>query len=651
MRKFLAILISALPAFVATLIYGYSVRLPLYLDDGILYTNIRDYGANGVPLLRFWGGSTSFQYYRPMVFSIFEVNYALEGHLNAFMLHLLNLLLFVLAVCAVSAIARRMTRRPAVGLIAGSIVALFPFNFNAVLWVASLFHVVMLTALVVALCCALMWLDKRRGVLPLIVCWLSAFVGMFSHENGVILVPLLLALAFIVYGWRSWLTRRMLILVLPLIALTVVYLFLWFTLPRPAASLRLVDLGMIPGSLAVAVQGLIYPIASLWRRLTMTDARTVPLLAVSGVVVVAMIVLAGKRYILHLFYGVGWYLLASLPTLLFLETGYFRGSPRLLLLSSVGAGLFWAIALYGAWTNRQRILRYVGRVTGVLLIVGFVAVGVLYAGARKMEALKQADYMWYMVEHLPVHQEGGVLLVNSPAFLASLDANRLFLTTSEAVMFMEGSYTNYAQEIQAMTGIGMPAVSGLVSDVVFVPPPSYVFAPYWTEVPENVTARLLNFPHIYVTRFDGDNFAPIYVGGAGMAGLDTPIARFPDVGITLTEASASWDGAEVILRTRWQVDAPVDAQPVISLYCDETLVTQSTFAVWGGTYPFSVWQAGEIQTDLRPIEWTQARECLRATVGLTQNGEAVTVETPEGEAIEGDAVPMTVQQDVLALTP
>ncbi|MFN8374312.1 MAG: hypothetical protein U0694_15720, partial [Anaerolineae bacterium] len=452
MRKFLAIFTSALPALLATLIYGYSVRLPLYLDDGILYAMIRDYGANGVPLLRFWGGSPSFQYYRPMVFSLLELNYALEGHLNAFMLHLLNLLLFVLAVCAVSAIARRITRRPAAGLIAGSFVALFPFNFNAVLWVASLFHVVMLTALVVALCCALMWLDRRRGLLPLIVCWLAAFVGMFSHENGVMLVPLLLALALVVYGWRSWFTRRMALLALPLLALTGVYLLLWFKLPRPAAPLQLVSMGMIPGSLAVALQGLIYPVAALVRRLTLSDARTLPLIALAGGVVVVALVLAGRRYILPLLYGVGWYLLAALPTLLFLQTDYFKGSPRLLLLSSAGAGVFWGAAVYGAWVHQQRWLRYAGRTAGVLLLVGVLLVGGFYAAARKMEALKQADYMWYMVEHLPAHQEGGVVLVNPPAFLAALDRDRWFLTTSEAVMFMEGSYTNFALEVEAMTG-------------------------------------------------------------------------------------------------------------------------------------------------------------------------------------------------------
>ncbi|MFN8372715.1 MAG: hypothetical protein U0694_07540 [Anaerolineae bacterium] len=83
MRKFLAIFTGALPAHWRRL--QPALRLPLYLDDGILCAMIRDYSANGVPLLRFWGGSPSFQYYRPMVFSLLELNYALEGHLNAFM--------------------------------------------------------------------------------------------------------------------------------------------------------------------------------------------------------------------------------------------------------------------------------------------------------------------------------------------------------------------------------------------------------------------------------------------------------------------------------------------------------------------------------------------------------------------------------------
>ncbi|MFN8372717.1 MAG: hypothetical protein U0694_07550 [Anaerolineae bacterium] len=92
-----------------------------------------------------------------------------------------------------------------------------------------------------------------------------------------------------------------------------------------------------------------------------------------------------------------------------------------------------------------------------------------------------------------------------------------------------------------------------------MPPPSYVFAPYWTEVTDDFTTRLLNFQHIYVTRFDSDNFVPMYVGGPGMEGSDTPITRFDDAGIALTKPAPH--GTEAMWWcARWLVETPNAAQ-------------------------------------------------------------------------------------------
>ena len=59
-RRFWSYLLFALPLVLALLLYGYSVRLPFFLDDGLLFSMIKDYGPNGVPGLRFWGGAASF---------------------------------------------------------------------------------------------------------------------------------------------------------------------------------------------------------------------------------------------------------------------------------------------------------------------------------------------------------------------------------------------------------------------------------------------------------------------------------------------------------------------------------------------------------------------------------------------------------------
>ncbi|MFN8372716.1 MAG: hypothetical protein U0694_07545 [Anaerolineae bacterium] len=227
----------------------------------------------------------------------------------------------------------------------------------------------------------LMWLDRRRGLLPLIVCWLAAFVGMFSHENGVMLVPLL-QLALVVYGWRSWFTRRMALLALPLLALTGVYLLLCFKLPSCRAAATGVD-GHDSHSLAVALQGLIYPVAALVRRLTLSDAHTAADCA-GGRRGRGRLGLAGRRYILPLLCGVGWYLLAALPTLLFLQTDCFKVRRVCCCCRRRGRACSAGAAVYGAWVHQQRWLRYAGRTAGVLLLLNRCAAGrrLLRGGAR-----------------------------------------------------------------------------------------------------------------------------------------------------------------------------------------------------------------------------------------------------------------------------
>ena len=202
------ILLAALASMlVAAVLYSYSLRLPLFLDDGLLYAMIRDYGPEGVPGLRFWGGSLSYQYFRPLGFTVLELSYDSLGYFNPLPLHAFNFSMLVIACGALAAFVGRVTGKAWVGLLAGVLLAVYPFNFRSTTWVASLFHVMGLAGMSVALLASLRWMDRRRAGALLLALGAGAF-AIFSQESTIILLPLLAALLLIVYGRAALRSRH-----------------------------------------------------------------------------------------------------------------------------------------------------------------------------------------------------------------------------------------------------------------------------------------------------------------------------------------------------------------------------------------------------------------------------------------------------------
>jgi hypothetical protein len=639
------------PLLLATALYGYSLRLPLFLDDGLLYLMIRDYGPEGVAPLRFWGGSATYHYYRPLGFTILELDYGADTRLDPFTLHTFNLLTFVFATAAVSALAARLGRSRWVGLIAGCAFALYPFSFRAVTWVAALFHVMVADYMAAALVCALRWLDTRstlsnagevrRGPLvDLLLAWGFAFAALFSAESAVLLPPLIVLALWAAYGWGVFRWRRAWLLMGPILALTTVFAYLFLALPRPAAGPLTLRWESLPASLAVIGQGLVYPLATIVRRLTLADAQTLPLLALIAGGMALGLWLSGRSWRGALV-GLAWFAWAALPPALLLPTDYVKGSVHVMHLAAVGAALFWGNALAaqaqrGAGAKQRRsgvkMLRW-----GVVavLIGGGVVVSGAYLTARRAEALRQSDYLWRLMA-LVEADPSGTAVINAPAFLSAYDRDRLLLTTSEATMFAEGSYTNHADQLRAMWGREVPGIAGFLHPPGILPPSAYTFAPYWTETPADLPTRLRDFRQIIATYFEGDHFYPAYVGGAGLPGPDAPIARFPAVGLSLTVLQVAVADQAVTVESRWAADGPVAAIPLYQVWCGDALIGESRHGAWGGALPFEVWRPGEIQTDSRPIHppYPFTADCVRVSVSLLTDGGLV-------EGVDASGAPLT----------
>src|SRR5579859_2355773 len=133
------ILLKVLPLMVAMLLYGYTIRLPFFLDDGpmldILYR---------IPFWQVWGGFIGYQYYRPVPMTLWKLSWIVfGGRYDPAFLHLLNVLCFGLAGVVIGLLARRFAPpafRKQVSFIAGIAFVVFPLSYQAIILVNAIFH-------------------------------------------------------------------------------------------------------------------------------------------------------------------------------------------------------------------------------------------------------------------------------------------------------------------------------------------------------------------------------------------------------------------------------------------------------------------------------------------------------------------------------
>ncbi len=508
MRRYLPALI---PPLLALILFSYTLDLPPFLDDGNLHLMIHDFQNVGTHGLRFWAGSASYQYYRPMGFTLMELAYGADGKWDTFGLHLFNVLIYALTAAGIGALTQRLTRSHWAGVIGGCAFVLYPYTPRSVTWIAANFHLMVAAGVTFTLIFSLMWLDRRRGIIPLLGACFATFFALFSQELGILAAPLTLILAVAVYGWRVILTRRLWMLLVPLGVLTLVFLYQYVTVPRPAAGPLTLYFGQSLDSLAVMSQGMAYPFFTVIRRFVTDNAQTLPMLALSAGVVALGIFMAGKRWRAALF-GAAAFGILALPVIVLTPTDYVKGSPHVMTTAAIGMGIFWGAALWGGLSSQRRWMRG----AAIVIMVGGVFVSLMYGAARKRETLLQSDFMYTLLE-MTQDDPQGVILINPPSFLGAYPENRWMLTGSEATMMMEGTYANYNLIFGAMTGREFPRYRSFIYQPGFRRPLTLEYAPMATRAPGQFEEKVTEAKTLIVVVIEGDTFTPIK-----MTGVDWP---------------------------------------------------------------------------------------------------------------------------------
>ncbi len=217
----------------------------------------------------------------------------------------------------------------------------FPFSYEAVAYVASLTHPLLLFWLLLTI---LLYQQARRvkaraGRKYDIAAFITLLLGLFTHENGLFIPMALIGIEWLErppHDLRDALRRPF----LPFVGAAALFFVLWLLIPKNSdqglASLETLTNNAIP-----FLQSLVYPLLPF---LSLTSSNTMAL-AIMGVAVIALLfataaVAGAKRLWL---FSLVWFGLSILPALLFLSSDYLYGSPRLHYLPAAGIALLLAL--------------------------------------------------------------------------------------------------------------------------------------------------------------------------------------------------------------------------------------------------------------------------------------------------------------------
>ncbi len=389
----------------------------------------------GRTLLDFFAGSADYGYYRPVVFAVLRLTELLFGNdtfpHNPVADHALLLLLHAANAVLLWALVRRVSRDELFALSAALIFAFVPFSYEAVAYVASLTHPLVVFWVLLAL-----WLYGRRsgigdwetgrvetgrvntGYWPLLTVLALTCLALLTHENGLFVLPALVGVDWLLRPSDSWQRRvgRLWPFAVPVVSFVVV----WLLVPKGSEQ-GLNGLADAGRNVVPFLQTLVYPLLPIVR----LDAGDVGLLVVLAAVVVGGLGgLAWRAGVWRVWvFALGWFALSSLPALLFLGPAYVYGSPRLSYLPSVAAAMLWALpvlAVARAFADRRQAARLL---LSALYLAAVLLPPLPFIRCQLDFYAATTRFAWGMAEaagDAPMGRD--VVFVNAPFFFSSTAA-------------------------------------------------------------------------------------------------------------------------------------------------------------------------------------------------------------------------------------
>lgn len=494
-----------IPVVVAVLLYWPSLQLPFFSDDIIHLRGVTtvdsEYILTHADLGRYYANN----YYRPVVNLILRVQHVAGITPNATLWHGIMIFTHALNTLLVGLLLKHLRTSSFVQFTTILIFAVFPFNYQVVVWVLAWFHSLALLAILVTCVAALRYLEDSRRYGMLVLAILAGCIAPFIHENGIfaagmlllilvcvpqkhpmkalrVLVPSGLA-AGVYFYLRAEITNDALPIHLP----SLLYLLPFLTVMphRPIYATQeiriklphqrwLYGVGAVVlvamGALIILnlrgkgiwtayhlktayfVQGMSFPLQFLTRYAPLSPERQVWLggvlfgwawLAVFGLT-------ENQRRLLVL--GMGWFGLTCILPILKLNDGYTLSSPRLFYVGAPAIALTFALLL-------EHVRGY-NRFVSLILLAGIVFISVDYVQERQGLHLQLDAAYDDLLRELPTDENAHILIANAPRWMAS-DDNPFPLDTMGAVFVPD--YFPFEEYLRVNTGQNYAHVT-LVTD-------------------------------------------------------------------------------------------------------------------------------------------------------------------------------------------
>ncbi len=606
-------------------IYSNALILPFFFDDLIILPYLSE--SSFAQLLT---TPAIFPYYRPVLPIIWKFSYLVLGEYNAILLHGINLFLHAINAFLSAYFANLLLRaqnhpwqtRTLGMFLVATIYLLFPFHFQAVPWVTAVYHILVTTFILITLIAY--WQHRHSGQKRWLVLGVTTtFLALFTQENGILILPLLLFLELSFSSSRTNKQRWINFLIWTLPAL--IWFPIWISRPKTTSELRLNQLETIFQNSVWVIQGIAFPFT--WAGGKIRDAGCNDLLTTIALALIALATIGlinrirankfprPQSLFTLLTYPFIFVLLTSLPILFLLPFSYLLSSPRLLTLPAVGIAWIWGFSLTILITKIYKTWQHSWLQTGFTLLLCLILLGFTFIPAfiflkQQMGYYKMLGSAFNQLVSLTTdaNSKGNrVVALNFPYELGP--QNTFYPLGHEGVVFTV-NYIPTANIVAVQTETAVQLTFIRVDDIRSQTP--YIHAVLGSD--NTYESTLSNYPTIEIlnSTYTSDTIQLQNVGQSAPSEKRMPQATFilDEVPmITLEDSGFSQKGREVSVTSTWQISAPVPNEITLFVHVlDKTgqLIAQDDGFVWAGSYPMSRWSPTTTIQDRRTIQLNNA---------------------------------------------
>lgn len=644
------------PLLVAIL-YWRVIELPFFWDDVANFTFME-----GRPLLSFWTTASGFPYYRPLGFSIFRMWQWLFGSTNTLAFHLLNMIVMICNSWLITILGLRLWSVITVGSmidqrqnieplaahifawLAGIILCIFPFASIVIPLVASLFHLLVTTMVLLSLLAMLNFYINRHKSWAYVAV-ICACLAPFAHESGITAGYVLLASWIIVfrdvrkqYKLDFDIVNSGVLFITVAVVANTSFPLLWTYIDKMRlesglpAFRNMLEIWNNTAFFLAAYTFPVQPLALiLSNQMNWSEPQAVVIIGSLCLIILALLLWQFGKLRLLLLSSIVFALL-SLPSILTLPQLYVVVSPRLTVLPSVGAALLWSgIVTVIAMHTKHHFL------VAIFLAVMLLTVPVRYITSRvelHRRALAPISEMVSAVEAFP---EDRHLVVNPTTWLAL--AQHTYPIVHDGVVVIP-EYHDPGQLVGIHTN-DLAQVDGINFPLVAVEPDHHYYD-VWGEVLhwDAMAAHIRKYDHIWLTTYGDGPLGFTDVGQVLNEDFSMisqiPLATFDEGRLVLFSSLLSIDTrGKLFVELLWKLNSPSDEEVFVHAFdCQGNLLGMADGPPLGRMFPFRQWVNGETVRDVRTIRLSDSSsvDCVVVEVGLFEpsTGDRVVVHDSDG---------------------